>query len=190
MLFGTKDVQEQKSRWIRPGVHNEVIIDSVSGVMADKPYLEFKFRLPEGTSEDATAARMYIHTKPSLNLNLGRIKHIAKGVVKLEEIDSIEGADVLDYGEKLNKLLAGRKLRMKWNGEEYVGKDGKIKTRAVLPVNNFVEAITTSAEYPVISDSATMLKFDPAKDIVKLSEEKRAQLVHDEGGAADDDLPW
>ena len=164
-MFGTKDVEEGRSvqKWIRPGVQ-EVVIDSVQGIDADKAYLEFKFRLLDSGPEDCNAQRMYIHTAKSLRLNLSRIKYIAKHVVNEQEIDNCESESVLEYGEQLDAILSGKKLRMKFNGEQYI-KDGQIKTRVTMPLNNFCEALIPGAAYPVVPAEMYALRYIEATDL-------------------------
>jgi hypothetical protein len=185
-MFGTKDVEESAftPKWITPGVH-EVVIDSIQGIEADKAYIEFKFRLPEGDNKDTSSQRLYIHTPKSFRLNMSRIKYIAKHVVKEVEIDSCESSSVMEYGEQLDSLMGGKTLRMKFNGEQYV-KDGEVKTRAVLPLNNFCEALEATAEYAVVPKEASTLVYDVNKDLKKVAVPEGMPVSQEKS----DDLPF
>lgn len=190
MNFGTKGTQElTNQKYIRPGVNNEVVIDSVKGVNESKPYIEFLVRLPKATPEEGSRQRFYMHTEPAAALNTARIKHIATKVVTEAQVDAISADNILDYGMKLNKLLAGKALRMKFIAEEYVKNDGTVGVRSVLPVQNFAEAINEGAEYPAVAKADTRLKYDETNpyDYKKLANkpDSAATIVSQE-----DDLPF
>lgn len=191
MNFGTKGTQERTSdgKYIRPGINHTVIIESVKGVDESKPYLEFLFRTPKATAEEGNRQRLYMHTEGSAALNTARLKHIATKVVTENEIDSLSAENILQYGAKLNKLLAGKKLRLKFSAEQYIKADGSVGVRAVLPVQNFAEAIVGGAEYPAVKDSDTKLKYDESNqyDFKKLANvEPTGTVSSDES----DDLPF
>jgi len=186
-MFGTKGVEEKgSSKWIRPGVQ-EVVIESVQGIDGEKSYLEFKFRLPESGPEDVNSQRLYIHTEKSFRLNMSRLKYIAKHVVSQEEIDALESDSIIEYGEKLDSMLSGKKLRMKFGLEEYI-RNGEVKERAVLPLNNFCEAVMPGGDYPPVDAKDTKLTFDES-DIKRVSLAEKAALS-DSSESNEDDLPF
>lgn len=194
MNFGTKGTQELTGggKYIRPGINHNVVIDSVKGVNESKPYIEFLFRTPKATAEEGNRQRFYMHTEGSLALNTARLKHIATKVVTESEIDNISANDIMDYGAKLNKLLSGKRLRMKFIAEEYVKADGSVGVRSVLPVQNFAEAINPGAEYPIVKDADTKLKYDENNtyDYKRLSEAPKSSETVTSSTSEDDDLPF
>lgn len=189
-MFGTKGHSESTmvNKYIRPGINHEVVIESVKGVEETKCYIEFLFRLPNAKAEEGSRQRFYMHTDGAVALNTSRIKHIATKVVKEEQVDAISANNILEYGMKLNSLLAGKTLRVKFAGEEYLATDGTgaIKVRSVLPVQNFAEAINMGAEHEPVSKENTKLKYDEKSQY----DFKRMAVMPTSDTIVDDDLPF
>lgn len=193
MNFGTKGTQELagNNKYIRPGINHNVVIDSVKGVNESKSYIEFLFRTPKATAEEGNRQRFYMHTEGALALNTARLKHIATKVVSESDIDNISANDIIDYGAKLNKLLSGKRLRLKFAAEEYIKADGSVGVRSVLPVQNFAEAINPGAEYPAVKDGETRLRYDESNsyDYKKLANAPSANTTVT-SSKDEDDLPF
>lgn len=194
MNFGTKGTQELSGngKYIRPGINHNIVIESVKGVSESKPYIEFLFRTPKATAEEGNRQRLYMHTDGALALNTARLKHIATKVVTESSIDGIAANDIIEYGAKLNKLLSGKRLRLKFIAEEYVKADGSVGVRSVLPVQNFAEAIADGAEYPAVKDADTKLKYDETNsyDYKKLASAPSGNTTMTGSEDNTDDLPF
>jgi hypothetical protein len=186
-MFNTSDVNENAGgKYIKPGVENDVIIHNIMGVLPQSgaPYLEFSFRKPIATPEETTKIKFYM-TEKSSAMSLKKVLHIATKVVKRAQIDALKASSVEEYGAMLNKILAGKHLRMKFLGEEYVNAKDEVRTKAVVGLPDFAEAIMEGAEYSPISNNSTKLSFDTDKDVKRLQEApKTADPI------VEDDLPF
>jgi len=87
-----------------------------------------------------------------------KIKHIATKVVKEADIDGIKAESLEEYGSKLQDLLMGKSLRMKFVGEEYINASGETKVKTTVGLPSFAEAIYEGGEYPVLD--VTKLKYN------------------------------
>lgn len=105
-----------------------------------------RFYFPEGAEEADTK---------TYQRSVYQIKHIATKVVNSTEFDQAYemSANLSQFAINLNKLLAGKRLRIKFSGKEIAGKDGKQNWfKAVISGMNFAESLSTNP---------TKLKFDP-----------------------------
>lgn len=191
MNFNTKTVKETTgSKWIAPGVENDIVIMNVMGVAPEgerAPFIEFTFKKAASEDEDNTKIRFYM-TEKSSEMSMKKILHLATKVVKREQIDALTAGSVEEYGALLNRLIGGKHLRLKFLGEEYVNSKSEVKIKPVLGLPGFAEAIMEGAQYPVVANNATKLVFNPEKDIIRIKNvpTSDATIV----GAADDDLPF
>lgn len=100
-----------------------------------------RFYFPEGDAEDDVK---------NYKTNVRLIKHIATKIVTSEEFDQAYemSANLQQFAINLNKLLTGKQVRLRLNGEEVLGKEGKSNWfKAVLPRNvyeDFAESMSVS----------------------------------------------
>lgn len=184
MNFDTKNVQDApRKKYVRPGVNEDVQIGSIEGVKPEtgSPYIDIKFFIAGGKIEDATRSRVYM-SESALKMSLMKLNHIATKVVSKEEFDAAGAgeADVVQYGRKLNALLAGKIIpRMMFTAEEYRNQSGEVKVRPGLGLPPFAEAT---------KEGPTSLKYDPQN---KYHYKKLAQPDAEPAGAAPrDDMPF
>lgn len=156
--FSTSGTSEKGSVYLKPGISNATI-GTIEGVTPEmgSPYIEIGFYKEGGEIENSTKVRFYMSDK-GRSRSLEKIKHVATKVVKAAEVDSIEADTLEDYGSKLQSLLMGKSLRMKFVGEEYVNASGAVKVKTTVGLPSFAEAITDGAEYPVVTE--TKLKYN------------------------------
>ena len=189
-MFNTKNTKETTgSKWIAPGVENDIVISNVTGYLPAEaeraPFLEFTFRKASSTDEDATKIRFYMSEKSS-EMSMKKVLHLATKVVKRTQIDAITANSVEEYGALLHKLIVGKHLRLKFLGEEYVNSKNEVKVKPVLGLPSFAEAVMEGAEYPVVMDNATKLTYDSTKDLFKIANAP----ISDATIVEDDDLPF
>ena len=170
MAFGGKDVSsEQVSKYIRPGIQN-VTIKSVVGETNQNgnPVIKMSFTLVGGT--DATDFRFFMSPNAE-EVSLKKIRHIVTKVAKDQDYLDCKGDTVEEYGANLNELLAGKSLRMKFTGEEYLKQDGNVGVRSNVGLPNFAEPIEDGAEYPVVAEENSKLVYDKSSkyDFKKLA---------------------
>lgn len=188
MSFNTKEIVEG-GKYIRPGV-NEVVLDSIEGCEPQGMghYLSLKFRLPN--SEDTTEVRLYMGEK-SQDMSMSKLTHIATKMVTRNELNNISADDLISYGAKLNKILSGKKVRMKFIAKEYRNAKGDVKVKPDIPLKYFAEAIIDGAEYPAVATNQSQLSYDPTNqyDYIKLTDSPVTDDTIITGKDADK-LPW
>jgi hypothetical protein len=173
-MFGGQDVQEvSKPKYIRPGVL-DVTIKSVKGETNQNgnPTIVFSMHLVDGDAEATTDFRFYLSEKAAVT-SYKKIRHIFTKVVKDADYLAATADSVEGLGEAYNTKLAGKSLRIKFRGEEYLKQDGNTGTRAVIGLPEFAEAILDGAEYPVVAD--TKLTFNAEVDVKKLTKQPDAE---------------
>ena len=200
-MFSTNQASDKASKgsqYLKPGIHNDVTIGSIKGVtpQSGAPYLELSFYKTESGPDFSTSVKFFMNEKSTQDPNkagglatsLSKLKHLGTKVMTADALGAIGGATVEEYGENLNKALAGKRLRMKFCGEEYVNKSQETKIKTTLGLPEFAESITPGAEYPVVADGQTALTFDPnnSKDMKRLpAPEQHGDLpfAHDSTGS-------
>ena len=167
-MFGGQDVQEvNKPKYIRPGIH-EVTIKSVKGEnnQNGNPVITFSFYLKDGDAEATTDFRVYLSEKAAI-MSYKKIRHIFTKVVKDTDYLSSTASSIEELGEVYNSKLAGKSLRIKFNGEGYVKQDGTTGVRASIGLPEFAEAISDGAEYPAVAE--TKLVFNQDRDVKQVA---------------------
>ena len=167
-MFGGQDVQEiSKPKYIRPGIH-EVTIKSVKGEnnQNGNPVITFSLYLKDGDAEATTDFRFYLSEKAA-TMSYKKIRHIFTKVVKDADYLSSTASSIEELGEVYNSKLAGKSLRIKFNGEGYVKQDGNTGLRASIGLPEFAEAISDGAEYPAVAE--TKLVFNDDRDIKQVA---------------------
>lgn len=169
-MFGTKDVAPMgKSAYIRPGV-NEVEFVGVSG---EGTYLEFSMKLLGEENDNSTNFRLYMSSQSQQKFQESRIRTMGEVATKDDSITNVEASSIEEYGSKLNKFFAGKKVRMLFTGKEYLRQDGNIGVRCDIGVGNFVESIDTNP---------SKLNYDESRHMTKLE-------IEENKGSSDDSLP-
>tara|TARA_R110000868_G_scaffold386141_1_gene654333 strand:+ start:456 stop:1007 length:552 start_codon:yes stop_codon:yes gene_type:complete len=158
---GVQEAPEFENKWIKAGINENVVLHSIEAIVPEdttkSPYLEFGFRLSNGTDQDLNKVKFYMSDSAATK-SIEKIKHIATKLVTEEQIDAVTGTDLASYGKALNNLLSGKVIReMKFVGEEYL-KDGKVRVAAKLGLPKFA------------SKEVGTLKYNPNSeyDLVKL----------------------
>jgi hypothetical protein len=168
MTFGGQDVQEiSKPKYIRPGIH-EVTIKSLKGELNanGNPTLTVAMHLTAGEPDATTDIRFYLSDKAAES-TYKKIRHIFTKVTTDAEYLAAKADSIETLGDVYNSKLAGKSLRIKFRGEEYLKQDGTTGTRAVIGYPPFAEAIQEGAEYPVVA--VTEMTFSPDVDVKKLA---------------------
>lgn len=141
MSFSTKNVEETVAEqkiydkpYIDAGI-NEVTfvkIEGNPGQEGKSPFITIDFAKMSDNSK-GVSEKLYFSEK-AIESSLQKIKHMATKVVTVDKIDAINESDVVAYAAKLNSLLVGKSLRIKFSGEEIQGSEGKKNwTKAVFP---------------------------------------------------------
>ena len=200
-MFSTNQASDKASKgsqYLKPGIHNDVTIGSIKGVtpQSGAPYLELSFYKTESGPDFSTSVKFFMNEKSTQDPNkagglatsLSKLKHLGTKVMTADALGAIGGATVEEYGENLNKALSGKRLRMKFVGNEYVNNSQETKIQTTLGLPDFAEAIVPGAEYPVVPDNQTALTFDPnsPKDMKRLpAPEQHGDLpfAHDSTGS-------
>jgi hypothetical protein len=183
-MFGSKETEEKvfDSKFIKPGVH-EVTIAEVTGDTPEgkSPYVMFKFVDKEGKAADI---RFYLSTG-AVKRSLEKIVHLGTKLVTREQIDATDADTATEYGANLNKLLRGKKVRIKFSGEQVQGTNGKPNWfKAVIGLPAFAEEIEVSP---------SKLKFDENSkwDMKRLeATSSTEELATANTSGASDDLPF
>lgn len=191
MSYNTKGIVEG-GKYIRPGI-SEVVLASVEGNEPEGTghFLELKFRLPN--SEETTGIRLYMGEK-SQDISMSKLKHMATKIVTETALNGVEANDLVSYGAKLNKILSGKKIRMKFIAKEYRNAKGEVKVKPDIPMKYFAEAIIEGAEYPAVSAAQSQLTYDPNNqyDYIKLVDGPATDdtMITGKTGTIEDKLPW
>lgn len=160
-LFNFASVEEKQvgggnsQKYIYPGIRHRVVIKNVTEgkTPGGTPFIEFELYSKEGGPETSRKFQFYTSEK-AIAKSMEKIKHIATKVVTEEELNNAKSV------EELRDLLKGKVLRMKFTGEEYQNTSGEIKSRALIGLAPFAEAVEEGAAHPPVADEDTKLKFD------------------------------
>ena len=158
-MYSTKNTEEKvfESKFIEPGIHIVKIVE-IKGEEPEgySPRLTFSFKTETGKGAECN---FYMSEKAMAKSN-EKLVHLASKCITKETLDAIEAESLEDYGSKLNTTLKGKVLRLKFIGEEIEGKEGKNWDKAGIGLPPFAEATKEGAEYKVVSDEASKLKYD------------------------------
>jgi hypothetical protein len=165
---GTQDNGNGGGKYLKPGINNTTI-GTIEGTTPEQgsPYIEVKFYKEGETIENSTGVRFYMSEKGRAR-SLEKIKHIATKVVKEAEVDSIQAETLEDYASKLQNLLMGKSLRMKFVGEEYVNASNQVKVKTTIGLPSFAEAIYEGGEYPIVEETKLKYNENNSYDMKKL----------------------
>lgn len=162
-MFSTQGTEEKvrESKYLRPGVH-DAIIANIEGVTPESgsPYIKLDIHKANATAEFSTEVRFYM-TDKGQQKSLQKIFHLATRIVKASDINAVTAENLAEYGTKLNALLSGKSVRLKFIGEEYLNASQEVKVKTTLGLPPFAEANTEGAEHPVVSLENTKLVYDP-----------------------------
>src|SRR5688500_2370737 len=109
-MFNTKNVVESTgSKYIRPGINENVIVSSVTGVAVEgkAPYLEFAFHLKESTPENATRIKLFM-SEGAKSRSMEKLVHIATKITTREKVDAISADTVEGYAIALDALISNK----------------------------------------------------------------------------------
>lgn len=144
MNINFNNVEEQsKKPKIQPGIYEVEITGVVEGKSnGGTPTIEMGFLTTNGQYEhvEKFPANPVVSAgkeKSALDITLSKLKHIATKVVTVEELSGVSSIE--DY----NKLLTGKKLRMKFTGEERPY-NGNIYVNARIGFAPFAESLDTN----------------------------------------------
>lgn len=165
-LFSNENVVEKVGgnggKYIYPGIYDEVIIKGVtSGTSKNKqtPFVAVELYTKEGGEQNSKSFEFYM-SENAADMSKAKLKHIATKVNTEEAFNSISASSLEEYAQKLNSIMAGRELRMKFTGEEYENAQGDVKEAARIGLPNFAEATQPGAAYPPVSKEKSQLTFD------------------------------
>jgi len=189
-LFNFEKVEEGadkgqgKGKYIYPGIYHNVLIKNVKKGSSPNgtPFIEIEMYTKEGGPEAAKSFKFYTSEKAKPK-SLEKIKHIATKVAKEDDVNKAKDL------EALRDLLKGNALRMKFTGREYLNSSNERKEVAEIGLPPFAEAIQEGAEYPVVEDENTELKFDKNNewDFKKLDEGEESP---DDDKSSGDGVAW
>lgn len=176
-------VNESKSKRIKPGIYQvEITGIKVGQTSTGLPRLEVGFITPEGeTHTENFSLNSKVNpgkTKSGMDITMSKIKHIGSKVVTEEQLNNAQTP------EQLNALLTGKKLRMKFCGEEFIGQNGKV-VKTVIGSGVFAESLE-------VPQDSTILKFDPNNvyDIKRIPTEEAADSSIPSSTSKSDELPF
>lgn len=166
-MFSTKNVQEtvagggNNQTYIYGGVYHDVRIKDVmvhtagTGTKA----LRIEMYTKDGGADTARAFDFYFSEK-SAKIQMAKLKHITTKVAKEAEFEAIEANNLDELAAGLKPLLKGKRLRMKFNAEQYQNQNGEVKDRPTIGLPDFAEAIVEGAEHSPVADEDTKLVYD------------------------------
>ena len=166
-MFGTQGVVEGGS-YIEPGIQRVVIKEVTSGTSnSGKDYINFSM-YKEGAAEDTSRDfKFYFSSEGAIKASSKKVLHLGTKMVTRAALDACSASTLDAYAANLNAALAGKTVRLVFDGEEYY-KNGDIRVASKLNrLGDFAEACMPGAESPVVEDAQTRLQFNPEKHIVK-----------------------
>lgn len=159
-LSNAKEAKERPPMFLRPGIHERVVIKSVKGELNSmgKPRIEIEMYLETSSPDKATRFRFNMYDK-ALQYSIDKLVHLGTTVVSRAEIAGVRvempdtsnmstedknraiEAAIMEFGSKLNTLLAGKIVnRLKLVGEEYRKQaTGDIAVRTMIGLLRFAE---------------------------------------------------
>lgn len=162
-----EDVRE--SKYIVPGVHEPVVILGFEKP-EDKNYFTVKFgyMLQELNTNWYISQERKAEDKPTaLEVSLKKAKHLGIEVLTDEEKSTITSDTELGLLETILKKCVGRKLRMKFIGEEFLREDGSIGVRTKIGFAPFAEKLDKPCSLRFDLNNAYDYKKIPIKVVVE-----------------------
>tara|TARA_R110000850_G_scaffold34024_1_gene92250 strand:- start:47552 stop:48136 length:585 start_codon:yes stop_codon:yes gene_type:complete len=167
-MFNLKEISEEvkggvNETYIYPGIRNNVILKKWTSGTNDKgtPFLSVHFVTEEGKAAnvDPKEFKFYM-TEKAVPTSLVKVKHIVGRITTYEKFESVDPANLEELADHLNDISQGGRLRMKFNGREYLNASMEIKESAEIGLPDFAEAIEDGAQYPAVAVEDTLLVFD------------------------------
>lgn len=164
-MFGTQGVVEGGS-YIEPGVQRVILKEIVADTSPNgKDYIKLSFYKVGSQPDTARDFRFFMSTEGAIKASSKKILHLGTKMVTREALDGAGASDLATYAANLNALLAGKEVRLVFDGEEYY-KNGAVKVAAKLNrLGDFAEACVEGSSSPVVEDENTRLVFDENKHI-------------------------
>lgn len=154
------------SKFLHAGI-NDVEIEGFEekATQSGTPYIEITMSNLEKTSEFKDKFWSNTDVKPgkeksAFDYSMMRIRHLAEAVLTNDQLKSISGNSISEITSNLNRMLVGKKLRVKIGGEEFNGSDG-VKVGLRLPFLGFAESLS-------VPEASSSLTFSEARDIKRL----------------------
>jgi hypothetical protein len=146
ITFNFSDVQAGSSAKpsIKPGIHENVTLGSITSETTPngKAVIRVPFSLDNG-------AELNIDMSMEGNAPQYTMRKLKHMMTKVVDENVVNSATTL---QDINKILSGKKLRMKFTGEEYVSqRDGKVYVKTVLGLPNFAEPMTITSEMSALT---------------------------------------
>lgn len=158
---------EQYKDRFSPGIWEvEILSLSLKENQNNKPYVSVVVTDLTGTMEHEE--RLFVTTSGAINVTMKKIKELYEATRGKDQFPKEEVAI-----EVFNDHLAGRKLRIKLVGDEYVSND-TVYVRPGFPYRNFAENINVNRE-------SSRLRFDENRDITRLPKQEAAKEPLKEG---------
>jgi hypothetical protein len=173
ITFNFSDVQAGSSvkPSIKPGVHENVTIGTISSETTPngKSVVRVPFSLDNGA--DLNIDMSMEGNAPQYTMR--KLKHL---MTKVADETLVNSASTI---QDINKILSGKKLRIKFTGEEYVSqRDGKVYVKTVLGLPNFAEPMTITPEMSALTYNPN-IEYD-LKRVNKATVEANASKVTDD----------
>jgi len=167
-MFNLKEVSEEvkggvNETYIYPGIRNNVILKKWTSGKNDKgtPFLAVHFVTEEGKTANVEPKEFKFYmTEKAVPTSLVKVKHIVGRITTYEKFESVNPANLEELTDHLNDISQGGRLRMKFNGREYLNTAQEIKEAAEIGLPDFAEAIEDGAEYPAVAQEDSLLTFD------------------------------
>lgn len=199
MDFNFENVSAGRNKFVMMGINHDVTIVGVESGKSQtgKDYIQINTKLTGDSDDNTTKLKIWI-TDKARKSSMSKIMAIHSAVSKIAVLKDKNFKDVKTMAAGLNDLWSGKRLRLKLQGEEWIGEDAdgnsKTKIRTSIPMWDFVEAIDSGAEMYPIADANTQLKFDKEnKWDYKRLEEDDSEAISPEKPKTEDpdnDLPF
>ena len=149
-------------KFIYPGIYEAITIKGVTSGSSKggTPFVEVEMYTEEGGEQNSKSFPFYM-SDAAEKMSKQKLKHIATKVNTEDAFTNIDGTSLEDYASKLNAIMAGRQLRMKFVNEQYIKEDsGEIKDNAKIGLPDFAEATQPGAHYAPVSKEDSKLVYD------------------------------
>lgn len=132
---------------ITPGIHENVTITGVveSETANGKKLIKVSFLGSDGAVLDAELST----EGGAVPYTLKKLKHLMTKFVDEATANSATSVD------SVNKILTGKKYRIKFNGEEYLNKEGVKRVKTTLGLPNFAENSELDKEFSKLRFDST-----------------------------------
>lgn len=178
-MFSTKGVSESGGKYISYGIRN-VKFTSITAQESEGGSTPSIFINFEEVGTGKTLSSRFPFSEKSTQISLRKIKHMLTKIVDETTADGIFASTLTEYAAAISKYLVNNTLRIKFNGEEVQGKEGK---------NNWFKAVVNFPPFAeALSVNPTELKFDSVADVKRLA--FASSTPTHVGAAKDDSLPF